>query len=108
MTLAAPKNVIIRYLLVLLSSRRWKTVLNDGTINPASFQLKIYREATKDLRSYGVVQSLDVVDLNDLKKLISDVFFNREEEVFKEIKESNKGLVSTTKSLFKKVINRSK
>ena len=36
----------------------------------ASFQLKIYREATKDLRSYGVVQSLDVVDLNDLKKLI--------------------------------------
>ena len=72
----------------------------------ASNQLKIYREATKDLRSYGVVQSLDLIDSNDLKKLISDVFLKREEEVINEIKQLNKGLVSSTKSLLKKVINR--
>ena len=72
----------------------------------ASDQLKIYREATKDLRSYGVVQSLDVINLDDLKKLISDVFLKREDLVLREIKESNKGLVSSTKSLLKKVINR--
>ena len=36
----------------------------------ASNQLKIYREATKDLRSYGVVQSLDLIDANNLKELI--------------------------------------
>jgi len=72
----------------------------------ASNQLKIYREATKDLRSYGVVQSLDVINLDDLKKLISDVFLRREDLVLREIKESNRGLVSSTKSLLKKVINR--
>lgn len=72
----------------------------------ASDQLKIYREATKDLRSYGVVQSLDVIKLDDLKKLISDVFLKREDLVLREIKESNKGLVSSTKSILKKVINR--
>ena len=71
----------------------------------ASDQLKIYREATKDLRSYGVVQSFDVIDFNDLKKLISDVFLKREEEIFNEIKQSNKGLFSSTKSLLKKAIN---
>lgn len=52
----------------------------------ASDQLIIYREATKDLRSYGVVQSFDVIDFNDLKRLISDVFLKREEEVLNEIK----------------------
>ena len=72
----------------------------------ASNQLKIYREATKDLRSYGVVQSLDLIDSNNLKELISEVFLKREEEVINEIKQSNKGLVSSTKSLLKKVINR--
>ena len=72
----------------------------------ASDQLKIYREATKDLRSYGVVQSLDVINLDDLKKLISDVFLKREDLVLREIIESNTGLVSSTKSLIKKVINR--
>ena len=70
----------------------------------ASNQLKIYREATKDLRSYGVVQSLDLIDANNLKELISEVFLKREEEVINEIKQSNKGLVSSTKSLLKKVI----
>ena len=70
----------------------------------ASNQLKIYREATKDLRSYGVVQSLDLIDANNLKELISEVFFKREEEVINEIKQSNRGLVSSTKSLLKKVI----
>ena len=70
----------------------------------ASNQLKIYREATKDLRSYGVVQSLDLIDANNLKELISEVFLKREEEVFNEIKQSNRGLVSSTKSLLKKVI----
>ena len=70
----------------------------------ASNQLKIYREATKDLRSYGVVQSLDLIDANNLKELISEVFLKREEEVINEIKESNRGLVSSTKSLLKKVI----
>ncbi len=70
----------------------------------ASNQLKIYREATKDLRSYGVVQSLDLIDANNLKELISEVFLKREEEVINEIKKSNRGLVSSTKSLFKKVI----
>ena len=72
----------------------------------ASNQLKIYREATKDLRSYGVVQSLDLIDANNLKELISEVFLKREEEVINEIKQSNNGLVSSTKSLFKKVIKR--
>ena len=70
----------------------------------ASNQLKIYREATKDLRSYGVVQSLDLIDANNLKELISEVFLKREEEVINEIKQSNRGLVSSTKSLLKKVI----
>ena len=70
----------------------------------ASNQLKIYREATKDLRSYGVVQSLDLIDVNNLKELISEVFLKREEEVINEIKQSNRGLVSSTKSLLKKVI----
>ena len=70
----------------------------------ASNQLKIYREATKDLRSYGVVQSLDLIDSNNLKELISEVFLKREEEVINEIKQSNRGLVSSTKSLLKKVI----
>ena len=70
----------------------------------ASNQLKIYREATKDLRSYGVVQSLDLIDANNLKELISEVFLKREEEVINEIKQSNRGLVSSTKSLIKKVI----
>ena len=70
----------------------------------ASNQLKIYREATKDLRSYGVVQSLDLIDANNLKELISEVFLKREEEVVNEIKQSNRGLVSSTKSLLKKVI----
>ena len=70
----------------------------------ASNQLKIYREATKDLRSYGVVQSLDLIDANNLKELISEVFLKREEEVINEIKQSNIGLVSSTKSLLKKVI----
>ena len=70
----------------------------------ASNQLKIYREATKDLRSYGVVQSLDLIDANNLKELISEVFLKREEEVINEIKQSNKGLISSTKSLLKKVI----
>ena len=70
----------------------------------ASNQLKIYREATKDLRSYGVVQSLDLIDENNLKELISEVFLKREEEVINEIKQSNRGLVSSTKSLLKKVI----
>ena len=72
----------------------------------ASNQLKIYREATKDLRSYGVVQSLDLIDVNNLKELISEVFLKREEEVINEIKQLNKGLVSSTKSILKKVINR--
>ena len=70
----------------------------------ASNQLKIYREATKDLRSYGVVQSLDLIDADNLKELISEVFLKREEEVINEIKQSNRGLVSSTKSLLKKVI----
>ena len=70
----------------------------------ASNQLKIYREATKDLRSYGVVQSLDLIDANNLKELIAEVFLKREEEVINEIKQSNRGLVSSTKSLLKKVI----
>ena len=70
----------------------------------ASNQLKIYREATKDLRSYGVVQSLDLIDSTNLSELISEVFLKREEEVINEIKQSNKGLVSSTKSLLKKVI----
>ena len=70
----------------------------------ASNQLRIYREATKDLRSYGVVQSLDLIDANNLKELISEVFLKREEEVINEIKQSNRGLVSSTKSLLKKVI----
>ena len=70
----------------------------------ASNQLKIYREATKDLRSYGVVQSLDLIDANNLKELISEVFLKREEEVINEIKQSNRGVVSSTKSLLKKVI----
>ncbi len=70
----------------------------------ASNQLKIYREATKDLRSYGVVQSLDLIDSTNLKELISEVFLKREEEVINEIKQSNRGLVSSTKSLLKKVI----
>ena len=70
----------------------------------ASNQLKIYREATKDLRSYGVVQSLDLIDANNLKELIAEVFLKREEEVINEIKQSNRGLVSSTKSLIKKVI----
>ena len=74
----------------------------------ASDQLIIYREATKDLRSYGVVQSFDVIDFNDLKRLISDVFLKREEEVLNAIKQSNKGLFSSTKSLFKKAINKDK
>ena len=72
----------------------------------ASYQLKIYREATKDLRSYGVVQSLDVMYLEDLQKLISEVFMNREDEVLREIEESKTGLVSSAKSLIKKVIKR--
>ena len=70
----------------------------------ASNQLKIYREATKDLRSYGVVQSLDLIDSTNLSELISEVFLKREEEVINEIKQSNRGLVSSTKSLLKKVI----
>ena len=57
----------------------------------ASNQLKIYREATKDLRSYGVVQSLDLIDANNLKELIAEVFLKREEEVINEIKQSNRG-----------------
>ena len=48
--------------------------------------------------------SFDLIDANNLKELISEVFLKREEEFINEIKQSNRGLVSSTKSLLKKVI----
>jgi hypothetical protein len=41
-------------------------------------QMKVYREATKDLRAYGVVQALDLLPRQDLEELIRQTFLNRE------------------------------
>ena len=46
----------------------------------SKFQKEVYRPATKDLLAYGKVQSLDLLDKEDLEKLISSVFNNRESE----------------------------
>ena len=44
-------------------------------------QTLIYRESTKDLTAYGKVQSLDLLEDNDLKELISQVFNQKENQL---------------------------
>jgi hypothetical protein len=44
----------------------------------AEIQTHVYREATKDLRSYGVVQALDMLPRADLENLIHQTFLRRE------------------------------
>tara|TARA_A100001011_G_scaffold377296_1_gene440771 strand:- start:6546 stop:7355 length:810 start_codon:yes stop_codon:yes gene_type:complete len=44
-------------------------------------QTLIYRESTKDLTAYGKVQSLDLLQEEDLKELISQVFDQKESQL---------------------------
>lgn len=44
----------------------------------AEIQMSVYREATKDVRAYGVVQSLDLLARDDLAQLIRETFLRRE------------------------------
>ena len=44
-------------------------------------QTSIYRESTKDLTAYGKVQSLDLLEDQDLKELISQVFNQKENQL---------------------------
>ena len=44
-------------------------------------QTLIYRESTKDLTAYGKVQSLDLLEDQDLKELISQVFNQKENQL---------------------------
>tara|TARA_Y100000589_G_C27185883_1_gene642648 strand:- start:270 stop:1076 length:807 start_codon:yes stop_codon:yes gene_type:complete len=44
-------------------------------------QTEIYRKATKDLTAFGKVQSLDILDHSDLKKLISNIFNKIENQI---------------------------
>ena len=44
-------------------------------------QTSIYRESTKDLTAYGKVQSLDLLEDQDLKELISKVFKQKESQL---------------------------
>lgn len=45
----------------------------------AEIQTRVYREATKDLRAYGVVQPLDLLPHEELGALIRRTFLRREE-----------------------------
>lgn len=45
----------------------------------AEIQTRVYREATKDLRAYGVVQALDLLPRADIEALIRQTFLRREE-----------------------------
>ncbi|MEA5442088.1 hypothetical protein [Cyanobium gracile] len=45
----------------------------------AEIQTRVYREATKDLRAYGVVQPLDLLPREELGALIRRTFLRREE-----------------------------
>ena len=40
--------------------------------------MSVYREATKNVRAYGVVQSLDLLERDDLDQLIRETFLRRE------------------------------
>jgi hypothetical protein len=44
----------------------------------AEIQMSVYREATKNVRAYGVVQSLDLLEKDDLDQLIRKTFLRRE------------------------------
>jgi hypothetical protein len=44
----------------------------------AEIQMSVYREATKDVRAYGVVQALDLLKKDDLDQLIRETFLRRE------------------------------
>lgn len=45
----------------------------------AEIQTRVYREATKDMRAYGVVQTLDLLPRVDLENLIRQTFLRRED-----------------------------
>jgi len=45
----------------------------------AEIQTRVYREATKDLRAYGVVQALDLLTRADLEALIRQTFLRRQQ-----------------------------
>lgn len=44
----------------------------------AEIQTRVYRDSTKDLRAYGVVQVLDLLPRTDLEALIRETFHRRE------------------------------
>jgi len=44
----------------------------------AEIQTRVYRDSTKDLRAYGVVQALDLLARADLEALIRQTFLRRE------------------------------
>jgi hypothetical protein len=45
----------------------------------AEIQTRVYRDSTKDLRAYGVVQVLDILPRADLESLIRQTFLRREQ-----------------------------
>lgn len=47
----------------------------------AHAQTNVYRQATKDIRAYGVVQALDLLPRKDLASLIRQTFLRREMEI---------------------------
>ena len=74
-SLGSNKHIAVCIAEEFLSMRERKTALTKAA------QQEIYRQATKDLRSYGVVQSLDLLPRDDLEKLIHRTFLNQESQI---------------------------